>query len=106
MTTERKIIWVPQGILLGYYCLVELATGEKAALSIQNFTTGLTVGLDDTGYRCRYCYETVEPALKDLLTWDGQGDPPGPWIKHKGVDRDGTVVDRLNPTLNDEETPP
>lgn len=31
-------------------------------------------------------------ALTDLLTWDGQGDPPGNWIKRKGL-----WADTINP---------
>jgi hypothetical protein len=38
-----------------------------------------------------WCYdkrETVE-ALIAFLSWDGTGDPPGPWIKHLGSGRKG-----------------
>jgi len=49
------------------------------------------VGLDETGYRTRFCYEDKRTALFALLTWDGRGDPPGPWIKEKGR------VERNNP---------
>jgi hypothetical protein len=48
------------------------------------FTTGLMVGLDELGYAYRYCYEHQADAAAALAAWDGQGDPPGPWIKIKG----------------------
>lgn len=49
------------------------------------FTWGLAVGLDAEGYSHRYCYADLRDALEALDTWDGQGHPPGPWIKLKGL---------------------
>jgi hypothetical protein len=58
------------------------------------FTWGLLVGIDGSGYRLRYCYEHQRDALNALMAWDGVGDPPGPWVKKKGLG-----VDQLNPAL-------
>jgi hypothetical protein len=52
------------------------------------FTYALVVGLDEFGYRYRYCYEAVGPVMTALAEWDGVGDPPGPWIKRKGRGED------------------
>ena len=41
------------------------------------------------GFEARYCYEDRAAALKALHTWDGKGDPPGPWIKEKTSERLG-----------------
>jgi hypothetical protein len=60
------------------------ATGEWAALRRMFYTVGLFVGIDETGYRTRFCYPTMLAALVSLAEWDGSGDPPGPWIKEKG----------------------
>lgn len=49
-----------------------------------NFTFGLFVGLDEGGCRGRFCYKTGEDAVEALKTWNGIGDPSGPWIKYKG----------------------
>lgn len=57
-----------------------------------NFTTALLVGLDETGYERRYCYEHRADAQNALLAWNGDGHPPGPWIKYKGAG-----IDLLNP---------
>ena len=38
-------------------------------------------------YDARYCYPIARDALRDLLEWDGQGDPPGDWIKEKVTGR-------------------
>lgn len=56
-------------------------------------TVALVVGLDETGYSYRYCYEAHRwpDAITDALEWNGEGDPPGMWIKQKGR------MDRLNP---------
>lgn len=48
------------------------------------FTFGLCYGLDDTGYRGRWCYTTGVEAAVRLAEWDGVGDPSGNWIKYKG----------------------
>jgi hypothetical protein len=66
----------------------------KGTCAIQPFltTTGLVVGLSEVGYEFRYCYEHSKDARDALRTWDGQGDPSGPWIKQKGLG-----VDRLGP---------
>ena len=62
----------------------QLPTGEWAALARFLFTVGLLVGIDEIGYRVRYCYPSYADAWAALAAWDGVGDPPGPWIKAKG----------------------
>jgi len=81
----------------GYFGLRLLPTGELAGLYRFIFTTGLCVGLQTDGpeftiYRCRYCYQSEGEALAALVSWDGRDDPPGPWIKQKGLG-----IDRSNP---------
>lgn len=83
----------------GYSYVRELPSGVWLGLQRMAYTTGLFVGLDETGYEHRYCYEYSVAALHALLHWDGEGDPPGPWIKQKGA-RGG---DRLNPRLKDDD---
>ena len=83
----------------GYVMLRKLPSGEWAALRKFMFTIGLVVGLDLCGYRTRYCYASPVQAFAALQRWDGQGDPPGPWIKEKGRGLDGSARDRNNPNL-------
>jgi hypothetical protein len=92
MTTEELLLSE------GYTNVRQLKDGRWIGLMQMNFTTGLFTGLDETGYSSRYCYEKWAEALTDFAVWEGQGDPPGPWIKHKG----GPEGDRLNPRLKDE----
>lgn len=42
-------------------------------------------------YDARYCYPIAADALRDLLQWDGTGDPPGEWIKEKVSERSKAV---------------
>lgn len=83
----------------GYACPRQLPTGEWAALHRFLFTTGLVVGITPDAYRTRYCYQSIGAALQALMDWNGEGDPPGDWIKEKGYGRDGRYVDRANPAL-------
>lgn len=67
----------------GYVNLRRLPTGEIAGVCKFMFTTGLVVGLTEVGWRTRFCYERSLDAIRALETWDGQGFPPGYWIKQK-----------------------
>lgn len=67
-----------------------LEDGTEIALYPQFYTCALVVDLDRIGnYKRRFCYEDAMECLLALVTWDGQGDPPGPWIKEKPGDRLG-----------------
>lgn len=82
----------------GYRLPHRLPSGEWAALLPLLFTTGLVVGLDPFGiYRTRFCYPAPRDAFIALVCWSGQGNPPGPWIKEKGLSHTGQYVDRNNP---------
>lgn len=67
----------------GYIGLRRLPTGELAAVKQMMFTYGLVVGIDKISWRTRFCYERALDALTALDTWDGQGWPPGYWLKQK-----------------------
>jgi len=82
----------------GYQSVKTLPDGRVIGVLPQFVTVGLFVGLDADGYSSRYCYEHSLHALVAAKTWDGVGDPPGPWVKHKGT-HNGEGVDRLNPNF-------
>lgn len=71
----------------GYFEVREI-NGKTCALLRMMFTVGLVYGIDEIGYEGRYCYERLADAKEALNTWDGQGEPTGPWIKHKGYKGD------------------
>lgn len=52
------------------------------------FTVGLWYNIEYGGKagapEGRYCYHTMAEAVAAFNEWDGEGDPPGDWIKHKG----------------------
>lgn len=78
----------------GYFGLRVLG-GKVHGLHMFAFTTGLMVGLSESSYERRYCYEREEDAAKALIEWDGQDHPGGPWIKCKG-----SGIDLLNPAFS------
>jgi hypothetical protein len=82
----------------GYSCVRQLPNGVYIGVRRQLFTVGLFVGLDETGYRYRYCYEWEKDALAACAVWDGCGHPPGPWVKIKG---DHPESERLGPGAAD-----
>lgn len=74
--------------LNGYQCIREMPDGRIVGVLPMAYTWGLCVGLDEFGIASRYCYEHKLDAELAALSWNGAGDPPGPWIKHKGAGRD------------------
>lgn len=83
---------------MGYDWVRMLPTGEFAGMRRMTFTFALVVGLDDYGYRTRFCYPDYKSCVDAIIAWDGRGDPPGPWIKEKG--RQG---ERSNPQETKQE---
>lgn len=71
----------------GYAPFKMLDTREWAGVMNMVYTCGLFVGIKEFGYRTRYCYETRREAEAALEAWNGDGDPPGMWIKQKPEDR-------------------
>lgn len=73
---------------LGYAFPRQLPDGRWIGLQPMLYTIGLFVGLDPVGYAYRYCYESFGEALLDVVGWNGEADPPGNWIKRKGLGDD------------------
>lgn len=63
-----------------------LPNGEHAGVIDMQFTTALVVGIDEIGYRTRFCFCTRAEAEQALEEWDGTGFPPGFWVKQKPED--------------------
>ena len=57
--------------------------GKIVALGPFLFTTGIMVGMNDTGYEHRFCYHTEDQAMIALLAWIGSDDdePEGYLVK-------------------------
>lgn len=72
----------------GYFPVRILRSGDVIGIKNMLFTVSLVTGLTKDGYRSRYCYENRADAEIALSSWDGRGDPPGPWIKEKGLQRE------------------
>ena len=70
---------------LGFVDAKRLPSGEWAALKRFFFTTALLVGIDGNEHRTRFCYPSLDDARVALHSWDGTGNPRGPWIKEKSA---------------------
>ncbi len=68
---------------MGYGMPIRL-DGELVALGPFLYTVGIIVGMDETGYKHRFCYASENEAMIGLLAWIGNDDeePPG-YIKKK-----------------------
>ena len=75
----------------GYRNLKKMPNGEWAGIQNMLFTTALVIGLDEIGCRTRFCFETAEAAEVSLAEWEGEGFPPGWWIKQKPEDVDNPL---------------
>ena len=90
----------------GYKLPVQTLSGKWLAIQQMMYTCGLFL-IDDgdaVGWRCSWCYESTTMAMMALFTWNGEGDdPPGPWVKQKGRNSLGRMVDRINPAMANPE---
>ena len=73
----------------GYSCIRLMPNGQIYGVQKFLFTYGLMINLSFVGYERRYCYQREVAAATALVMWDGEGDPPGLWIKEKPSDRLG-----------------
>lgn len=73
------------------YAHRDLPDGRTITVYQMIFTWRLCIGQtdDDVGYDRAWCYEPRFKAdMEDALhTWDGEGDPPGRWLKEVGTER-------------------
>ena len=68
---------------MGYGMPIKM-DGEIVALGPFLYTTGIICGMDETGYKHRFCYHTQHDAEIALLTWIGSDDEePMNYIKRK-----------------------
>ena len=58
---------------MGYGSPIKM-DGELVALGPFLYTTGIMVGMDETGYKHRFCYPDVDQAMLALLAWIGSDD--------------------------------
>lgn len=80
---------------LGYTDL-HIVRGQVCGLMGLDLVAGLAVGLEMAGCEAVYTYENASDARAALAAWDGQGHPPGPWIRLIGK---GGRVDVRNPAF-------
>ena len=73
----------------GVHIVKRLDSGIEIAVIKMLFTWDLCYNIDPNSmsdfYECRYMYATEGEAVEACIKWDGEGYPPGNWIKRKGI---------------------
>lgn len=68
---------------MGYVCCCKIH-GKAVGLSQFLYTVGICVGMDETGYEHRFCYEDAPEAFSAMLNWILSGnDAPAGFITRK-----------------------
>lgn len=75
----------------GYSNVRQLSDGRWIATH-RSVSHRLFVCIHKLGYEASYDYPSSYGAIEAARTWNGLGDPPGAWIKHKTPQGE-----RLNP---------
>jgi hypothetical protein len=81
----------------GYYDIRYIEGRGYCGLREFLFTIGLCYGLEENSYSGRYCYpKNIEnDSHIALKVWNGNSDPVGGWVKHKGIEGEWS-----NPNIN------
>ena len=73
----------------GVHIVKRLDSGIEIAVIKMLFTWDLCYNIDPNSmsdfYECRYMYAKEGEAVEACIKWDGEGYPPGNWIKRKGI---------------------
>ena len=78
---EELIEWLgPQG----YSNFRDIPGQGLCATMRLMFTYGLFVGITKEGYKGYYHYPFHTDCIDAITDWNGDGDPPGYWLKYKG----------------------
>jgi len=81
-----------------YYEVREIPERGICGLQRMLYTVGLFYDIKEPTVGGRYCYKNRADAVQAIREWNGIGDPPGPWIKHKG-----RAGEYSNPNNNDHD---
>lgn len=76
--------------------------GNLAGIKRQLFTFGIVSHLEMWNFGQRWCYEELVPAILALNIWNGENDPPGPWLKTFYPERHNRLMfrqDEANPAI-------
>ena len=80
---DPKLYWEA-----GVHCFKRLDSGLEIGVIRMLFTWDLCYNINPNSmcqfYDYRYMYAKEMEAVEALVHWDGNGHPPGNWIKRKG----------------------
>jgi len=68
---------------MGIQHVREIPNQGICGLEGYGYLVSVNCDMDYFGNGYRYCYESFEDAFNAVNNWDGNGHPPGPWIKRK-----------------------
>ena len=72
----------------GFHIFKRFESGLEIGVIKMLFTWDLCYNINPNSmfdlYEYRYMYATEGEAVKACVLWDGEGHPPGNWIKRKG----------------------
>ncbi len=83
---ERKL--VEQLNREGYWLVMDIPDHGFCGLRKMFHTTALVVDMDYCGYAYRYCFETAQQAVTQLILWEGGDTEPTDYIVRKGLGED------------------
>lgn len=82
---DAMIDWIDQQWLGLCYLVKPMPDKSITGVCRFNFTFGLVSHLEWTyAPGDRWCYQNITDAVLALELWEGEGNPPGPWLKRKG----------------------
>lgn len=67
--------------------------GRWTAICPLIFEWRVVTDLDHAGWSEAWDFKTATEAQQAMLAWDGVGDLPGPWLKHRPSERRGPGVE-------------
>jgi hypothetical protein len=74
----------------GYFNIRIIPAHGICGLFSYGASIGICCGMTHDHISYRYCYENEAflDAKLAIILWNGEGHPPGPWIKRKGLGED------------------
>jgi hypothetical protein len=74
----------------GYEAVAFIPRRNLCGIIPNNGTVEIHYAMDLQSVSPCYCYHTMAEAVEAFNNWDGNGHPPGNWIKHKAEDIEET----------------
>lgn len=85
ISEEKRGVVIASLVPHGYNCFKDVPGHGLCCLARMAFTVGIMCDIQNDGVPdYRYCFHTFAEASAAFQQWDGNGHPPGDWIRRKG----------------------